>query len=211
MSYGNDDHPEFFCKSACSIAEHGSNVTHISLGSHTGTHIDAPIHFIEGAATVTDLDLKMLVAPAVVVDVRGKKPRSIITWQDLEKYEERLTEGVMLILCTGWSKYWGEAEYQASPRLDVDAARRVLDRGVRVLGIDTLSPDGNALPGEVALHPVHKEVLGREAVIAENLNHLDELLGVKDPIVSILPLRLDGCDGSPIRAVAWPANAKAGL
>lgn len=209
MSYGADNHPEFSCISACSIAEHGSNVSHISLGSHTGTHIDAPIHFIEGAATVTDLELSMLVGPAVVVDVRGKEPRSFISWKDFEKYEERLKEGVMVILCTGWSQYWGTAKYKDSPRLVVDAAVKLLDRGVKVLGIDTLSPDGNVLPGEEELFPVHKAILGGGGVIAENLSRLNVLLDVKDPVVSLLPLALDGCDGSPIRAVAWPANSGA--
>ena len=197
------DHPHYNCERICSIAASGSNVSLLNFGSHTGTHIDAPVHFIEGGASISDLDLSILVGPAVVIDVRGKKPRAIINWEDIAPYEKKLTSGTMVLFCTGWSKYWGQEEYPASPRIDVDAARKIADRGIKVIGIDALSPDGIAQHGEETKHEVHLELLGRGGVIAENLNNLNTLLEVKDPIVSLLPLQLEGCDGSPIRAVAW--------
>ncbi|THH15057.1 hypothetical protein EW146_g5368 [Bondarzewia mesenterica] len=197
------DHPHYSCERVCSIAADGSNVSLLSLGSHTGTHIDAPVHFIEGGASVSELELSALIGPAVIIDVRGKKPRDVITWEDISPYEDMMVPGVMVLFCTGWSKHWGQEDYPASPRLDVDAARKIVDQGVRVIGIDALSPDGIVPKGEKATHEVHIEILGRGGIIAENLNNLDVLLEAKHPVVSLLPLRLDGCDGSPIRAVAW--------
>ncbi|KAI0060602.1 putative cyclase [Artomyces pyxidatus] len=197
------DHPTYNCKTVCTIAAGGSNVSHLTLGSHTGTHIDAPAHFFDGGATVSDLDLSLLVCRAVVIDARGKGPREVISWDDISGYAERFKAGVMVLICTGWSRYWGREEYPANPRLDVGAAREIADRGVRVIGFDSLSPDGIPPAGEEETHEVHRHFLGRGGAIVENLNGLEHLLDSDSVTVSVLPLRLEGCDGSPVRAVAW--------
>ncbi|KAI0310110.1 putative cyclase [Amylostereum chailletii] len=196
-------HPIYNCERICSLGPDDSNVSRLTLGSHTGTHVDAPVHFIAEGATISDLDLSILVGPAVIVDVRGRTPHDALTWSDFEPYEDRIGKGVMVLVCTGWSKHWGTQAYFPNPRVTVDVARRLGDRGVRVIGIDALSPDGMPAEGEVATHAVHKEFLGRGGVIAENLTNLEVLLGSEGWVVSLLPLNLEGCDGSPIRAVAW--------
>jgi kynurenine formamidase len=95
------------------LAKNLANVQSISLGSHTGTHIDAPFHFFADGRTVDKLDLDMLVAPAIVIDARGKQARDKITWEkDLASYAPRLKAGMILLFCTGWSKFWGQATYQ---------------------------------------------------------------------------------------------------
>jgi len=199
-------HPKFEQKPVMTLAKNLANVQSISFGSHTGTHIDAPFHFFADGRTVDKLDLDMLVAPAVVIDVRGKQARDRITWEkDLASYAPRLKAGIILLFCTGWSKFWGQATYPDHPYLDVEAARKLVEMGIRVIGSDTLSPDEFILhKDDVPCFDVHRVILGAGGVIAENLNNLESLLEMNEvPMVSLLPLKLDGCDGSPIRATAW--------
>jgi len=185
-----------------SIPEHDANVTAISLGSHTGTHIDAPNHFIADGLSIDKYDLNKLMGRALVIDVRGKKARETITWEDMEKWEGEMHEGVIVLMCTGWSQYWGKDQYEEHPFIDLNAAKKLIERGVRVIGCDTLSPDEMCSPTS----EVHKVILRAGGAIAENLRGVEEVLGLKEPVVSLLPLKLDSCDGSPIRAIAWSAE-----
>jgi kynurenine formamidase len=204
-------HPTFDLQPVSTLGKDLFNVQSISLGSHTGTHIDAPYHFFADGETVGALDLNMLVAPAVVVDVRGKKARERITWEkDIVPYAPRLKAGMILLFCTGWSKYWGQVAYPNHPHLDVEAARKLVEMGIRVIGSDTLSPDEFVLhEGDVPCFDVHRVILGAGGVIAENLNNLESLLDInEEPMVSLLPLKVDRCDGSPIRAAAWSIGSE---
>jgi len=203
-------HPKFEQKPVMILGKHEANVQSISFGSHSGTHIDAPFHFFANGQTVDKLDLSMLVAPAVVVDVRGKKARERITWDgDLASYAYRIKAGTIVLFCTGWSKYWGQASYPNHPYLDVEAARKLAEMGVRVIGTDTFSPDEFIKhENDVPCFDVHGVILGAGGVIAENLNNLESLLEMDEAMVSLLPLKLDGCDGSPIRATAWPIGRR---
>jgi len=199
-------HPTFTSEPVLSLARDGSNVSRLTLGSHTGTHLDAPVHFFEGAATISDVDLSSLVGPAVVVDVRKdlKEFHGTITWGDIASRGGELNSEVALLLCTGWSQYWGKEEYMKSPHLSQEAAQRILERGVRVVGIDVFSIDGDhVVEGSGETHAVHRLLLGNGVLIVENLTNVEALLDGSAYSVSLLPLNLGGCDGSPIRAVAW--------
>ncbi|TFK80807.1 putative cyclase [Polyporus arcularius HHB13444] len=183
-----------------------ANVHALTIGTHTGTHLDAPYHFFMDGTTVDRLDLTLLTAaPAVVADVRHRGAHERIAWEDLSAAAEevRRRKARVLLLCTGWSRQWTQPDYSDHPWLDADAARRIMELDVRVIGVDTMSPDEVA-PGKDCAH-VHRVVLGSGGIIVENLKGLDELVdsGWKNVTVSLLPLRLDGCDGSPLRAVAW--------
>jgi kynurenine formamidase len=198
--YPGDPVPRF--TPAATIGRDGYNVLHVQMGSQTGTHLDAPYHFLEDGGRVDDLDLGRLCAPAVVVDVRGKGAREAITWADLEPHGGDLRPGVILVLHTGWSRYWGSDTYAEHPFLDGAAALQVVERGVRTVAIDAMSLDETVDTHE---HPsgfaAHFAVLGAGGAIAENLTNL-EAVDFPDPVVSILPIRFRGADGAPVRAVA---------
>ena len=198
--YPGDPLPRF--TPAATIGRDGYNVLHVQMGSQTGTHLDAPYHFLEDGGRVDDIDLHHLCAPAVVVDVRSKGAREAITWADLEPHAGDLRPGVILVLHTGWSRYWGSDTYADHPFLDGAAARQVVDRGVRTVAIDAMSLDETVDTQE---HPsgfaAHFAVLGAGGAIAENLTNL-EVVDFPDPVVSILPIRFRGADGAPVRAVA---------
>jgi kynurenine formamidase len=188
---------------ATTIGEHGYNVLHVRMGSQTGTHVDAPFHFLEDGARIDELPLDLFLGPAVIADLRGRAPHTPITWADLAPVADRLGPGRMLLLHTGWDAHWGTDAYFDHPYLEGDAAQQVVAAGVRTIGLDALSLDETVLHGESdGGFAAHFAVLGAGGVIVENLRNLSAV-GSPDPVVSVLPLRLAGADGAPVRAVAF--------
>jgi kynurenine formamidase len=199
-------HPSFECKPVHSIGPNSVvNVSALSFGTHTGTHIDAPYHFFPDGEAIADLDISRLVAPAIVIDVRNKSPHEKISRSDISPYESILKAGVVALFCTGWSKYWCKHNYPKHPSLTAEVAQFLIDSGVRVVGIDAMSPDDMPDDG-TDVFDVHNIILRNGGIIAENLTNLEVLLGLPDPVVSLLPIKIDGADGAPIRAVAWSAH-----
>jgi kynurenine formamidase len=190
-------------ESATTIAEHGYNVLHVRMGSQTGTHVDAPFHFLADGARIDELPLERFLGPAVVADVRGRAPHTAISWADLAPVADRLAPGRMLLLHTGWDAHWGTDAYFDHPFLAPDAAERVVAAGVRTIGLDALSLDETVLDGEPAGgFAAHVAVLGAGGVIVENLCNLSAVRS-PEPVISVLPLKLAGADGAPVRAVAF--------
>ena len=179
---------------ARSLERDGYRVQHLHLGTHSGTHVDAPAHVVEDGVGVDALPLHLLVGPAVVVDLRDLGPREPVGWERLEAYAR---PGRMLVLHTGWDRFWGSVRYEDHPYLDAEAAWELVTVGVRTVGIDALSIDetgGEALPA-------HEALLGAGGVVVENLTNL-AAVDHPEPLLSVLPLPLRGSDGSPVRAVA---------
>ncbi|KAI0087108.1 putative cyclase [Irpex rosettiformis] len=216
----NKDTPAYpgdTCFSSCphlTFSEHGVRVQKISIGTHTGTHIDVPSHFIDEGKTVEQVSLSWLVGPAVVIDLtqtgrdKDLQKRETIGLDDLKPYESRIKryidsgETPIVLLRTGWSKYWATEDYIPHPFVAPHAAQWLVDVGVRVLGIDTFSPDETVVDSSDFVTAVHKIVLGAGAVIVENLTNL-AAIQEGEWVVSVVPLKLEGADGSPIRACAW--------
>jgi kynurenine formamidase len=179
---------------ARSLERDGYRVSHLHLGSHSGTHVDAPSHVVDGGATVDQLPLHLLVGPAVLVDLRDLGPREPVGWERLAAYAR---PGRMLVLHTGWDRRWGSAAYEDHPYLDAEAAEALVAAGVRTVGIDALSIDETGSE----TFPAHEALLGAGGVVVENLRGL-AAVDHPEPVLSVLPLPLRGCDGSPVRAVA---------
>ena len=194
--------PAVRIRPATTVSEHGYNVLHVGMGSQSGTHVDAPYHFLDDGARIDELPLELFLAPVVIADVRGRRPRSRIEWSDLAGCADRLGPGRALVLHTGWDEHWGSDTYVAHPFLAGDAAERLVAAGVRTVAIDALSLDETVLdggtPGGFAAHAA---VLGAGGVIVENLRNL-AAVQVREPVLSVLPLRLRSADGAPVRAVA---------
>ena len=200
--------PPYTCRPRATVVRDGYSIHDITLSSHTGTHIDAPSHFIADGKTIDQISLSTLTGPAVVIDLRHKQltERQIIEWGDIQEYAPQMRAGVILLLYTGWSQYWGTPKYYDHPYLSREAATRILESGVRVLGVDMLNPDETPYNGVDNTHGfgVHQEILGAGGVIAENLTNL-QALGEGPNMIAFVPLNLVGSDGSPIRALAWNA------
>ncbi|MFC6886452.1 cyclase family protein [Actinomadura yumaensis] len=191
--------PEVSACPALTVAADGVNVARLSLGSHTGTHVDAPFHVDDSLPALEDLPLERFVGRAVVVDARGLPPRAPLR---PSLFEGRARPGAIVLVATGWSGHWGTGRYAAHPHLTAEAAAFLVEAGVRTVGIDALSVD----PTPADDFPAHRILCHAHAVIAENLTGLGTLLDAQEdgsPIeVSLLPLRLRSGDGSPVRAVA---------
>jgi len=188
---------------AATVAADGFNVLHVRMGSQTGTHVDAPYHFLDDGARIDELPLDLFLGPAVIADVRGRPPHGRIEWSDLEPWADRLGPGRILVLRTGWDEHWGTDAYFDHPFLTGDAAERVVGTGTRTIGLDALSLDETVLGGEGAGgFAAHLAVLGAGGVIVENLRNLAAVTAA-EPLISVLPLRFAGADGAPVRAVAF--------
>jgi kynurenine formamidase len=198
--YPGDPHVRL--EPATTLAADGVNVLAVHIGSHSGTHVDAPYHFVDGGKRIDEMDPRLFVGPGVVMDVRGKGPRERITVEDLQPYEGLLSEGVVAVLRTGWEERYGTPGYYDHPFLDRRAAELILDAGVKTVAIDALNVDETVLEGEHPEgYPAHHAILGAGGVIAENLANL-AAVDFPNPLLSLLPVKLGGSDGAPVRAVA---------
>jgi arylformamidase len=171
-----------------------SNVSELHLGSHTGTHVDPPVHFLSGERSIDRLDLDVFFGPAVVADLRGADR---VGPDELEGLD--LPVGTERLLCrTRNSDLWTRlpAEFpQDYVAVTPEGARWVVDRRIRLLGVDFLSVEKSGGQG----HPVHTTLLGGGTVIVEGLDLSRVEPG--DYTLACFPLRITDGDGSPARAV----------
>jgi arylformamidase len=166
----------------------------ISLGTHAGTHMDAPAHLNPGGAGVAAIPLAACLGPARVVDCTGLRQ---ITLEALRERSPGLTAGDRLLLRTDWERTFGESGYYTEfPGLTLDAARWLAGLPIALLGVETPSLS------TVDDHGVHQELLAKGVVIIEGLANLARIPAEMCWFVA-LPLALAGLDGSPVRAVAW--------
>ncbi|ACY98903.1 cyclase family protein [Thermomonospora curvata] len=192
--------PEVEVAPALTVAEAGVNVARVHLGSHAGTHVDAPCHVDDSWPRLDELPLDRFAGRAVPMDVRGLPPRTPIGPEHLP---EGLRPGVVLLVVTGWSRHWGTPDYLAHPYLAAETCVRIAAAGVRTVGIDALSVDRTPARGEQDFSlAAHRALLEPGGVIAENLTGLDRLVQAPaEAEVFLFPVRLTG-DGAPVRAVA---------
>ncbi|MBM3499298.1 MAG: cyclase family protein [Armatimonadetes bacterium] len=164
----------------------------IQLGTHAGTHLDAPYHWFGDGARVHEIALERLVGPARVVDLRGSSP---ITREELSAACGDMGRGERLLLLTGWQGAITDDDY---PHLSPEAAEWLVERAPALVGIDTPSIDGPR-SGEA-----HGALLDAEVPILEALANLERLVGREFDLIA-LPLPVVGMDGAPVRAIALTA------
>ena len=165
-----------------------ANISRLDLGVHTGTHVDAPLHFIDGAPAVEDLALDVLVGPAVVVDATHVQG-------DLDETLELPAATDRILFKTRNSELWSRDEFADDfVRVGIGLAQKLAARSVRLVGVDYLSVGDEA---------VHELLLGLGVVVVEGL----DLRGVVPGPYRLvcLPLKLVGSDGAPARTVLLPA------
>jgi kynurenine formamidase len=179
------------------------DVSRLELDSHTGTHCDAPVHFLEDGLTLDQLPLERFAGPGVIVDATGLEPRGVIEWERIEPHAELLQPGTIVLLHTGWDARHTDPSYFEHPYLDGDACEQLLALGIRTIGIDAINLDETPA-GELdrTTFRCHAAIARAEGVIVQNLTNLQALYGIRPPLVSVFPLRLTGADGAPARAVA---------
>lgn len=174
----------------------------ILMGTHTGTHCDAPRHFIPGGKTVDQLLLDTLIGPAFVVDFSDSKPLQEMNVADLERQLGDLCPD-RVVLRFDWSRHWGKMEYYSQhPFLAQTAAQWLIERGVKLLAMDTPTPDNPKHGRESELDsPIHKILLNNSVIIVEYLCNVSSLQKREIELI-VLPLKIMDADGAPARCVA---------
>jgi kynurenine formamidase len=181
----------------CTIGRDGFGERWLQFSSHTGTHIDAPAHIIEGAATLDQVPVSHFIGKGLLLDLRGATS-SVITPEFLFARRAQIEQAEFLVFHTGWSRFWGTVAYDRGyPVLSPDAAEWLAGIGLKGIGIDAPSFDEE---GSAAL-PVHRLLLGAGLMLIENLNALDQIDG-GDFFLSVLPLNIAEAEACPSRAVA---------
>ena len=174
----------------------GANVSSLCFGAHTGTHVDAPAHFIEGAKKVESLDLESLIGEAQVIEV--PEDRATI---DEQFVMANVAAGTTRVLFkTRNSTFWtgDKANFITDfTHVELKAAQWLVKRGVRLVGIDYLSIEKFGAKE----HEVHRELLSHEVIILEGLNLANVPAGKYELICLPLRLRTPLGDGAPARAV----------
>ena len=174
----------------------------VVLGTHTGTHCDAPRHFMLDGLTVDQLPLEILVGPAFVVDFSCAQPYQEINVSDFENLlGDRCPE--RLIMRFDWSVHWGNMRYYSDhPFISEKSAHWLIQRGVKLLAMDTPMPDNPKNDkGTDNDSPVHKIMLQHGVILVEYLCNLKEI-GTQDVELIVLPLKIRDGDGSPVRCIA---------
>lgn len=182
------------------IVKNGNQTSFIHLGSHTGTHIDAPKHFVEGAGTVDEINPEILIGPAHVVEIPPENEeitaallrKSIATnlWKDAKR--------ILLRTKNSRQRLLHQTKFTENfAGLMPDAADFLIEKGLKLIGVDYLSCEN---PKSSSLWQVHKKLLGAGIVIVEGCDLSSVTIQGMYQLI-VLPLKLKGLDGSPCRAI----------
>ncbi len=174
------------------LEDSGCNDHQLTTGMHVGTHMDGPLHMIAGGRKLCDFPPEKFFGRGVLVDCcrqTGELKADVLKSYDIRKND-------IVLIMTGFSKYYGDEKkyFEQSPVFTLEFAQALVDKGVKIAGMDMSSPDK-------APYDVHKLLLSHEVLILENLANLEGLFGIKNFEVIALPAKLDA-DSAPTRVIA---------
>ena len=199
-------HPDFDLKDFHFHDEDFRSNSFLQISTHTGTHVDAPYHFIEDGVTIDQLPLEKIVGKAILVDLRkASSPQREFTLDQIRQAvgRKKIT-GNIVILHSGWMKEkWGTNEfYSENPFLTQEAVNWLVEQTISSVGVDFSIDNPNQ--GDVPLKqrfPIHRTFLRHGIPHIENLCNL-ELIDREEFLFIALPLKLYQCNGAPARAIA---------
>ena len=183
------------------IPKDGYNLELLFLSTHTGTHIDAPFHFMKNGKKIHEIKPERLVNEAVLIKV-GKKANRSISKTDIRKFEQKngkIENGSTVIFYTGWQKNLNKEFYfTKNPGLSVSAAKYLASKKINMVGIDSPSID----LGTDSKFSVHHVLAKNNILIVENLANLGMIKSNNFHLITS-PLKLKNATGSPIRAFGF--------
>ncbi len=187
--FQGDWHVSFESEITGTYEKHGCQVRKIAMATHTGTHIDAPAHFFDGATTIDKVSLDKFVSDCVVCKLDGIGENDHITPDHVSHLD--VTPEVGVLINTGWYKQWNTGKfYENFPILDPDAAKLLIDKGAKFIACD--------LPLGIEVHEI---VLGAGSLLIENIANLDAVKADRVRLLA-LPLKIRDADGAPARVLA---------
>jgi arylformamidase len=182
------------------VSRDGYSIERINTLTHTGTHMDAPFHFLEDGATVDQIPPEKLVGTAAVLDLRRELSGTIVEPDLVKRHWPKSFQPEIVLFETGWSHQRAPSRkyLYEFPGLSPETARWVADQGVQGVGTDTLGID----PYANAQFEAHKVFLGRGIWILEALDHLDSLVEERPYTLVAGPLKIAGGSGAMARVLA---------
>ena len=182
------------------LEKDGYNLELLFLSSHTGTHIDAPYHFLKKGQKIHQIVTRRLVTEAILIKIR-KGANQSITKTDIQKFEKKfgkIDDGSTVIFHTGWQKNLKKESYfLKNPGLAVSAAKYLASKKINMVGIDSPSID----LGKDSKFSVHHILAKSGILIVENLANLEKINSEMFHLI-VAPLKLKNATGSPVRAMA---------
>ena len=188
-------------ETARTIEENGWNARTLHLYSHSGTHLDAPLHFGVSDKTVDQIPLESCMGLAHVVNLTELPERALIELEQLGEIVDKFVPGESLLLRTGWSRHADRPDHYRNrfPRIADSLAEWCAGAGVKMLGVEP--PSVADVNDRVELTRIHKTLLAADIVIVESLTNLERLTSNK-VFFAAIPLKVGGGDGTPCRAFA---------
>lgn len=187
--------PQTELRQSATIHAQGFTDHTLHTSMHVGTHIDAPLHMVEGGKKLSEFDVKKFFGRGVLIDARGLdeiSKESIVG--------THIQQGDIVLFMTGHSAYYGtEAYFLNYPYITEDCAQYLAEEGVQLVGMDTPSPDAEPFA-------THKMLLKNDVLIVENLTNLSVLISEESFQIVALPMKLEA-DAGPIRVVAVVESA----
>ena len=181
------------------IKDDGYNLELLFLSSHTGTHLDAPYHFLEKGKKIHEISLKRLIINAILIKIRKRRDQAI-TKTDIQKFEKKhgkIPNESTIVFWTGWQKMIKNDSYFVNnPGLSVTAAKYLISKKTNLVGIDSPSID----LGKEKRFLIHHLFAKNDVLIVENLANLDKIKSWKFQL-AVLPMKLENATGAPVRAV----------
>jgi len=169
----------------CGVSDHK-----IESGMHVGTHMDAPLHMVEGGALICEFPVEKFQARGVLIDARG---RDMVDTDILENHD--IKQGDIVLVWTGWDKKYRTDDYFKNwPVMTIAFAQALVDLKIAVIGMDTAGPEMEET------FPVHKTFLPNNVLIIENMANLNALEG-KNFKIHAYPMKYEA-DAAPVRVVA---------
>ena len=183
------------------IPKDGYNLELLFLSTHTGTHIDAPFHFVKNGKKILEINPERLVNEAVLIRV-GKNSNRSISKTDIQNFEQKngkIENGSTVIFYTGWQKNLNKEFYfSENPGLSISAAKYLASKKINMVGIDSPSID----LGTDSKFSVHHILAKNNILIVENLANLNKIKSNNFHLITS-PLKLKNATGSPIRAFGF--------
>lgn len=188
-----DGDPKVSITPVATVAKDGVALSHFSFGNHTGTHVDAPSHFLENGNTIDKIPLKKLIGKCRVLDLTHIDHNEILV-SDIAAYN--IQKGERILFKTGNFVLLKNPEFPKNYiSLSLPAAEFLAEKGVVLVGTDFLGIEKKSSPG----HPVHKKLLSNSIIVVEGLNL--EMVPEDEYEMICLPLNVIGVDGAPARVV----------
>ena len=184
----------------------GATVERLELMTHSGSHVDAPFHYIPKLPSISELPLSHFYGSCVAIDLRPIAAKHPINVTDLRPHEAALTSNTFILLKTGWGDRRANTKtfLTSWPYMSGDGAEYLVERGVKGMGIDVLSTGG--YPEEHAESDAHLVLLSHQKLLLEDIHIPDALLDGKPRRFSAFPILIANASGAWTRPIVWDSG-----